>query len=97
MNTESDWINSNALCGFGLSGLGFMIADKMKNFFKTIWLFLFAAFIIFTLRSCMPGVDKDLEIEQKVEALLAKMTLEEKIGQMTMVRHFDGDIEKDIG
>lgn len=45
----------------------------------------------------MPGVNKDLEIEQKVEALLAKMTLEEKIGQMTMVRHFDGDIENDIG
>lgn len=45
----------------------------------------------------MPGVNKDLEIEQKVEALLAKMTLEEKIGQMSMVRHFDGDIENDIG
>ncbi len=69
----------------------------MKNFFKSRWLFLFAAIIFFTLSSCMPGVDKDLEIEQKVEALLAEMTLEEKIGQMTMVRHFDGDIENDIG
>ena len=28
-------------------------------------------------------------IEQKVEALLAQMTLDEKIGQMTQVRHFD--------
>jgi beta-glucosidase len=32
--------------------------------------------------------------EQKVDSLLAKMTLEEKIGQMTQVRHFD-DIEED--
>jgi beta-glucosidase len=36
------------------------------------------------------------DIAQKVEALLAQMTLEEKIGQMTQVRHFDdinlGDI-----
>jgi len=31
----------------------------------------------------------DQVIEQKVEALLAKMTLDEKIGQMTQVRHFD--------
>ncbi|MEQ8575505.1 MAG: glycoside hydrolase family 3 N-terminal domain-containing protein, partial [Fulvivirga sp.] len=28
-------------------------------------------------------------LEQKVNALLAKMTLEEKIGQMTQVRHFE--------
>ena len=32
-------------------------------------------------------------IEEKVEALLAQMTLEEKIGQMSQVRHFN-DIEK---
>jgi beta-glucosidase len=42
------------------------------------------------------------DIAQKVEALLAQMTLEEKIGQMTQVRHFDdinlGDIrDKFIG
>jgi len=30
----------------------------------------------------------ELDIEQKVETLLAQMTLEEKIGQMTQVRHF---------
>jgi len=33
-------------------------------------------------------------IEQKVDSLLALMTLEEKIGQMSQVRHFD-DIESD--
>ncbi|MEL7248090.1 MAG: glycoside hydrolase family 3 N-terminal domain-containing protein [Bacteroidota bacterium] len=36
---------------------------------------------------------EDKTIEEKVEALLAKMTLEEKIGQMSQVRHFD-DIKK---
>ncbi len=44
----------------------------------------------------MPGVNKDLEIEQKVEALLAQMTLDEKIGQMSLVRHFDVNIDNDI-
>jgi beta-glucosidase len=35
------------------------------------------------------GVKTDSAILQKVESLLAQMTLEEKIGQMTQVRHFD--------
>ncbi len=34
-------------------------------------------------------IKTDLAIEQKVESLLAQMTLDEKIGQMTQVRHFD--------
>jgi beta-glucosidase len=34
-------------------------------------------------------IKTDLTIEQKVESLLAQMTLDEKIGQMTQVRHFD--------
>ncbi len=34
-------------------------------------------------------IKTDLSIDQKVESLLAKMTLDEKIGQMTQVRHFD--------
>ncbi len=48
--------------------------------------------------SCTLLMDKkintDQRIEQKVEALLAQMTLDEKIGQMTQVRHFD-DITMD--
>ncbi|WP_082433495.1 glycoside hydrolase family 3 protein [Flagellimonas eckloniae] len=36
----------------------------------------------------------DISIEQKVDSLLALMTLEEKIGQMTQVRHFD-DLSND--
>jgi beta-glucosidase len=43
------------------------------------------------------GIKTDTIIEQKVESLLAQMTLDEKIGQMTQVRHFDditiGDIK----
>lgn len=43
--------------------------------------------------SCNLPMDKktntDQIIEQKVDALLAQMTLDEKIGQMTQVRHFD--------
>jgi beta-glucosidase len=34
-------------------------------------------------------IKNDSTIEQKVESLLAQMTLDEKIGQMTQVRHFD--------
>ncbi|MCA6432240.1 MAG: glycosyl hydrolase family 3, partial [Cytophagales bacterium] len=34
-------------------------------------------------------IKTDLTIERKVEALLAQMTLDEKVGQMTQVRHFD--------
>ena len=37
---------------------------------------------------------KDAQIEQKVDSLLKLMTLEEKIGQMSQVRHF-WDISKD--
>lgn len=35
-------------------------------------------------------------IEQKIETLLARMTLEEKIGQMTQVRHFDDITISDV-
>ncbi len=31
----------------------------------------------------------DIQIEKKVDSLLAVMTLDEKIGQMTQVRHFE--------
>jgi beta-glucosidase len=34
-------------------------------------------------------IKTDLSLEQKIEVLLAQMTLDEKIGQMTQVRHFD--------
>ena len=39
---------------------------------------------------------KSASVEQKFEALLAQMTLEEKIGQMTQTRHFDDITLDDI-
>jgi len=41
-------------------------------------------------------VKKGLLIEQRVESLLSQMTLDEKIGQMTQVRHFDDITIDDI-
>lgn len=38
----------------------------------------------------------DLDLEQKIESLIAQMTLEEKIGQMSQVRHFDDISPEDI-
>lgn len=37
-----------------------------------------------------------MQLEEKIEALIAQMTLEEKIGQMTQVRHFDDVTMEDI-
>lgn len=41
-------------------------------------------------------VDPSIEIEHKVDSILAMMTLDEKIGQMTQIRHFDEDVEQAI-
>ncbi len=41
-------------------------------------------------------VSKEAEIEQKVDSLLKLMTLEEKIGQMTQIRHFEEDAKNAI-
>lgn len=38
----------------------------------------------------------DPDVEQKIELLISQMTLEEKIGQMTQVRHFDDITLEDI-
>ena len=42
-------------------------------------------------------MDKNVVIEQKIDSLLAQMTLREKIGQMTQIRHFDTDSLDEIG
>ncbi len=68
----------------------------MKDPYQEMFVFVFVAASIFFLQACTPQLSHDELIEQKVEDLLNEMTLDEKIGQMTMVRHFDGDIEKDI-
>ena len=42
------------------------------------------------------GIDPQAATEVKIEAILAQMTLEEKIGQMSQVRHFSDIVEEDI-
>ena len=71
--------------------------SKYQHFIKYILVF---GVFLFTFNSCKKEVKKEMTksdiIEQKIDSLLALMTLEEKIGQMTQVRHFsdikDGDI-----
>ena len=43
-----------------------------------------------------PETNTGDSIEQKIDSLLTQMTLDEKIGQMTQVRHFDDISEEDI-
>jgi beta-glucosidase len=42
------------------------------------------------------GIDPSASIEEKVNAIVDLMTLEEKIGQMSQVRHFDDIKDEDI-
>jgi beta-glucosidase len=42
------------------------------------------------------GIDSLTSIEEKVNALVDLMTVEEKVGQMTQVRHFDDIVDGDI-
>ena len=75
---------------------GFM-SFANKGYYKfIIAIFVIAGTTVFC-PSCKPGKSREAIIEQRVDDLLAKMTLKEKIGQMSMVRHFDGEIENDIG
>lgn len=41
-------------------------------------------------------MNRNEKIEQRIDSLLSVMTLEEKIGQMTQVRHFDDITEEEI-
>lgn len=66
----------------------------MKNNIKKYSLCCFLLMWI----SCNKEVklSKELQIEQKVEALLQQMTLEEKIGQMSQIRHFEESADAHI-
>ena len=65
-----------------------------------VYKFLLIGFCFFTFNACknIPILKsrQDATIEQKVDSLLAIMTLEEKIGQMSQVRHFDDITDQDI-
>lgn len=57
---------------------------------KTLFKFLFLALAIVSAASCCqtavkPSIPVDKEIEKKVENTLKRMTLEEKVGQMTQI------------
>jgi len=58
---------------------------------------VFIALLVFSCAKKQPPViDKGAIIELKVDSLMALMTLEEKIGQMTQVRHFDSITDDEI-
>ena len=66
----------------------------MTNRFYKYLLFILLLFIVFNCKKTVETkVDKEVIIEKKVDSLLKLMTLEEKIGQMSQVRHF-WDISK---
>lgn len=69
----------------------------MKCLSRYILIFLACHFVF---ASCTPQMNSkkqaDRIIEQKVDSLLSQMTLEEKIGQMTQVRHFDDVTDGEI-
>ncbi|MEQ8927160.1 MAG: glycoside hydrolase family 3 N-terminal domain-containing protein [Fulvivirga sp.] len=58
-----------------------------------IIIFLFIAVYNACNSKMTEGITEYDMIEKKADSLLAHMTLDEKIGQMTMVRHFDEHIE----
>ncbi|MBN1927245.1 MAG: glycoside hydrolase family 3 C-terminal domain-containing protein [Prolixibacteraceae bacterium] len=51
----------------------------------TLFLAIVALYACTPKESTKPAIAKDSDIDQKVESLLSKMTLEEKIGQMTQL------------
>ncbi len=68
---------------------------KRSSFVLVALSLVFCYFIAFSCKTTKVAM-YDAEIEVKVEALLAQMTLEEKIGQMSQVRHFDDIKDGDV-
>ncbi len=64
--------------------------------------FLLLSALSYSLNSCNKyatiesEMNQEVAIEKKVDSLLALMTLEEKIGQMSQVRHFNDATQKEI-
>ena len=64
---------------------------------KTFFIVSLCFYVFFGCKKPVVEVpNPDLVIEQKVDSLLILMTLEEKIGQMSQVRHFDDIRDEDI-
>lgn len=64
-----------------------MYKSNLHNIIKIVRI----SFLMLTIMSCKSNLqqDKAFVIEQKVDSVLALMTLDEKIGQMSQIRHFD--------
>ena len=72
-----------------------MEQEKIHIKYKLLFLsILFCA--LFSCKKEVMNVDKNLLIEHKVDSLLTLMTLDEKIGQMSQIRHFDTLASQDI-
>lgn len=79
---------------------GFMSADNLK---KGLWpgiILILSLLSALLFKSCQgpesTGERGKQEIEKKVADLLSLMTLEEKVGQMTQIRHFDDFSMEDL-
>ena len=71
-----------------------MISSLNKNIANIV---LFTVLIFLLIGTSFTTIPKSkLTIEEKVDSLLSLMTLDEKIGQMTQVRHFYDISEGDI-
>jgi len=71
-----------------------MNASKINISSKII---LAIAMLFAIIPSCNNADVSEAEaIEQKIDVLIEQMTLDEKIGQMTQIRHFDAYTEEDI-
>jgi len=69
----------------------------MRNNWKPCVTILASLFLFISCNKLMnKKIKVDQIIEQKVDSLLSQMTLDEKIGQMTQVRHFDDITIDDI-
>lgn len=71
------------------------LGKQINIHFKKVLLFAFVLSNIL-ISSCKNEIDQELIIEHKVDSLLMLMTVQEKIGQMTQVRHFDDISDEDI-
>jgi beta-glucosidase len=65
-------------------GVVMNLSSKNTRSRSAVILSIFLAVIVLLFSSCTSGNQRD-EIDKKVEALLSRMTVEEKVGQMTQV------------
>ena len=63
--------------------------DKLKYKSISFLLLTFSVITLLSQSSCQNAKYKEKSLDEKVDSLVSIMTLDEKIGQMSMVRHFD--------